>query len=210
MNEETERVLRLIKFKMAQDYLKRILRDDSISEEEYVRGNNYLADRFGVDPATGFDLPADTPVKKEKSIDERYNTYANLTEILKGDPGSPATTIITWLRSHKTFEFLCEWERKNNPKFNEAGYRELMASGNKTITPKLWCEKTNAIGILSRQGNKGGTYVHHMIAADFMMWRDPLFRFFMISTLAEKNEAEAVEPEERVRTITEIPPRTVE
>ena len=48
-----------------------------------------------------------------------------------------------------------------------------------------------------------------MIAADFMMWRSPHFRYFMISTLAEKNEAEAPEPEERVRTITEIPPRPV-
>ena len=39
---------------MAKDSLKRLLGDELISEEEYDKGIHFLADRFGVDPSTGF------------------------------------------------------------------------------------------------------------------------------------------------------------
>ena len=139
---------------------------------------------------------------KKKALDERYLTYENLTEMAKYEGGNATNTIITWLRSHKTFEFLREWEKMNNPAFNEDGYQELMASGNKTITPKVWCEKTNTIGILSRQGNGGGTYVHPIIALDFLMWQRPILRYFMLDSLADKKKSKEQPTENRRRNLS--------
>ena len=89
-----------------------------------------------------------------------------------------------------------------------------MVSGNKTITPKLWCEKTNAIGVLSRQGNGGGTYVHPIIALGFLMLQRPILRYFMLDSLADKKKSKEQpieKPQEEVfRTITKIPPKPVE
>ena len=84
----------------------------------------------------------------------------------------------------------------------------------KAIPPKVWCEKTNAIGILSRQGNGGGIYVHPVIALDFLMWQRPILRYFMLDSLADKKKPEehpTEEPqEESDRTITKIPSKPAE
>ena len=39
-----------------------------------------------------------------------------------------------------------------------------------TLTPKIWIDRTKAIGIVSRQGRGGGTYAHKEIAMHFMCW----------------------------------------
>ena len=187
MNTEADRTLRLIRFEAARQTIKKLLSAGELSESDYAEMEGFLSVRFGVNPDTGIER-SEAPAAQKQPVDERFLTYANLTEAAKLESDSPATAIVTWLRSHKTFEFLREWERANNPDFNEDGYQELMMSGNKTITPKLWCEKTNAIGIVSRQGNKGGTYAHHVIAADFMMWNSALFRYTMICTLADNKQ----------------------
>lgn len=40
----------------------------------------------------------------------------------------------------------------------------------KMITAKKWITQTNAVGIISKQGNNGGTLAHRDIALDFQMW----------------------------------------
>ena len=37
-----------------------------------------------------------------------------------------------------------------------------------TLTPKIWIQKTKSIGIVSRQGENGGTCAHKEIALQFM------------------------------------------
>lgn len=186
MNPEAEEMYRNIKFQLAKQTLKRLLDGEEISESEYQSGLKLLADKFGIDILTGFARSAESIEHAEKEARaERYHTYINLTESLKKEAASPATIIITWLRSHKTLYFLRQWETANNPKFNDAGFNELMASGKKTITPKIWCEKTNAIGIMSRQGHKGGIYAHRVIATDFYMWHNPQLRYYLIDTLVK-------------------------
>ena len=185
MNEKADFAYRRVNYEATKQTLGKLLSDGEIEEDEHTEMVKFVAKEFEIDPDTGLDLPATAPTKK-KPEDERFKSYLNLTNVLRNKKDSPATTIITWLRGHNTLEFLREWEHRNNPKFNEAGYKELMESGNKTITPKLWCEKTGAIGIISKQGNKGGTFVHPAIAVDFMMWNDPVMRYFMIMSLADK------------------------
>jgi len=210
MDQGFERARRRASFEIAHNYLKKLLSEGSLSEEEYVAAKNHLAEKSGVDPVTGLDLPAAPCTPRKKPRDERYLTYENLSELAKYESCNSANIIITWLRSHKTFEFLRQWEKMNNRGFSEEGYQALMASGNKTITPKVWCEKTNAIGILSRQGNGGGTYAHPAIALDFVMWQRPIIRYALLSSLADQKKPVQHPSEEQIPTVRVIPPKPVE
>lgn len=55
-----------------------------------------------------------------------------------------------------------------------------MKSGSFTMTPKQWIEQTSAIGLKSRQGKKGGTYAHPIIACEFLTWLSPEFKLRVI------------------------------
>ena len=107
--------------------------------------------------------------------------YISLTEIArKFDAENPSYLIQSWLRSRNTVELLAEWERNNNPAFNESAYHDLLVETKKpqfTLTPKKWIDMTNAIGITSKQGKGGGTMAHPLIACDFEMWNDSTFRY---------------------------------
>lgn len=109
------------------------------------------------------------------------NNYISLTEIARRfDAENPSYLIQSWLRSRNTVELLAEWERNNNPVFNESAYQELLAETKKpqfTLTPKKWIDMTNAIGITSKQGKGGGTMAHPIIVCDFEMWNDAEFRY---------------------------------
>ena len=39
-----------------------------------------------------------------------------------------------------------------------------------TLSPSKWIETTNAKGIISKQGNNGGTFAHKDIAFEFASW----------------------------------------
>ena len=121
--------------------------------------------------------------------------YISLTEIArKFDADNPSYLIQSWLRSRNTVQFLAEWERKNNPDFNEAAFQKLVVDSKTpqfTLTPKKWIDLTNAIGVTSKQGKGGGTMAHPFIACDFEMWNDAQFRyealgFFTSSRMATK------------------------
>ena len=68
--------------------------------------------------------------------------YISLTEIArKFDANNPSYLIQSWLRSRNTVEFLAEWERKNNPDFNEAAFQKLVVDAKTpqfTLKPKKW------------------------------------------------------------------------
>lgn len=118
--------------------------------------------------------------------------YISLTDIArKFDSESPSYLIQSWLRSRKTVEFLAEWERNNNPDFDEQSYRKLVKdvkSPQYTLSPKKWIDATHAMGITSKQGKGGGTMAHPFIACDFEMWNDSMFRFEVIKCFLCDNE----------------------
>ncbi|MEG2521226.1 MAG: KilA-N domain-containing protein, partial [Christensenellaceae bacterium] len=85
-------------------------------------------------------------------------------------------TIQSWLHSHTTTEFLRTWEKKVNPKFNEDGCNRLIETVHMTgttMTPTLWVNMTQAMGIVSTRGKGGGTVAHPEIAEAFRAWLFP-------------------------------------
>jgi len=48
------------------------------------------------------------------------------------------------------------------------------------MSPHRWIKETNAIGIISKSGNKGGTYAHPDIAFAFASWISPEFNLYLI------------------------------
>ncbi len=68
---------------------------------------------------------------------------------------------------------------------NEAGKNSFYMS------PQKWIKETNAIGIISKSGNNGGTYAHSDIAFEFASWLSPEFKLYLITEFErlKKNEA---------------------
>lgn len=54
------------------------------------------------------------------------------------------------------------------------------------LTVKIWKRFTNATGIISKQGNGGGTYAHRDIAIDFYIWAFPDKRYELIRMISGK------------------------
>ena len=110
--------------------------------------------------------------------------YISLTDIAKRfDSENPSYVIQSWLRSRNTIAFLGQWERENNPNFDEQAFQQLLVdvrSPAYTLTPARWIERVNAVGIISKRGKTGGTADHPFIACYFEMWNDVAFRYKMV------------------------------
>lgn len=110
--------------------------------------------------------------------------YISLTELARVENSeNPSYVIQAWLRNRNTIEFLRLWELENNPRFNKTECQNLivqMQTSSFTLTAKKWISKTNAVGIISKQGHNGGTLAHRDIALDFQMWLDPGVRYELI------------------------------
>lgn len=120
-------------------------------------------------------------VSQEK---EQAESYISLTEIARAhSEDAPGYVIQSWLRSGNTLAFLNLWEKEQNPDYSEAGYIELLEkkkAASFTLTPKLWIDRTKAIGIISKQGKSGGTFAHLMIACEFGSWVAPEFKMLLL------------------------------
>ena len=117
--------------------------------------------------------------------------YISLTDIAKRfDSENPSYVIQSWLRSRNTIAFLGQWERENNPSFDEQAFQQLLVdvrSPSYTLTPARWIEKVNSVGIISKRGKNGGTTAHPFIACDFAMWNDISFRYDVIRHFLKSN-----------------------
>ncbi len=131
----------------------------------------------------------------EKKV-EKYlhpsDNFISLTDIAKQyDAENPNYLIQSWLRSRNTVEFLAEWERQNNPLFNEEAFAQLLTNAKSpayTLTPTKWIEAVGAIGLSSKRGKGGGTMAHPFIACDFEMWNDMAVRYEVVHTYVGKNK----------------------
>lgn len=106
----------------------------------------------------------------------------SLTDMSRGfEEGSGL--IGKWITNKNTIEYLGIWEKINNSDFNylEFGVIEKQAGVNRFImSAGQWVERTNAKGILVRQGRYGGTFAHKDIAFQFAMWLSPEFQIYLI------------------------------
>ena len=126
---------------------------------------------------------------KERKLDDS-TFYVSLTDIAKmKDSKNPSYVIQGWLRDRNTLGFLYLWEREHNRNFYEMGYHKLkrnLSDPSFTLTAKIWKERTAATGIISKQGNGGGTFAHRDIAIDFYAWVFPEKRYELVKLIAGK------------------------
>lgn len=123
-------------------------------------------------------------------IDVRYkrinkDDYISLTDLARYvNPDEPKIPIQTWMRNKDVVSYLGLWEQLNNPNFKG---REFTTFENKSgansfyLSPEKWVNETNAIGIIVKRGNGGGTYAHRDIAFEFASWLSPEFKLYLVT-----------------------------
>lgn len=122
--------------------------------------------------------------------------YISLTDMVKAkdeDNNRSDMIIQNWMRNKDTVEFIGLWETINNPDFKSVefeGFKNSAGTNRFSLTPKMWIEKTNAIGIISKPGRYGGTYAHKDIAFNFGMWISPMFQLYIVKEYQRLKEIE--------------------
>ena len=121
--------------------------------------------------------------------------FISLTDLARyADEDDPRYPIQNWMRNKDVISYLGLWESIHNENFkgvefdtfkNEAGSNKFK------ISPQKWIKETNAIGIISKSGNNGGTYARSDIALEFASWLSPEFKLYVIQEFQrlKKNEA---------------------
>ena len=121
--------------------------------------------------------------------------FISLTDLARyADEDDPRYPIQNWMRNKDVISYLGLWESIHNEKFkgvefdtfkNEAGSNKFK------ISPQKWIKETNAIGMISKSGNNGGTYARSDIALEFASWLSPEFKLYVIQEFQrlKKNEA---------------------
>lgn len=127
------------------------------------------------------------------------NEYISLTDMARYvNPEEPKVPIQTWMRNKDVIGFLGLWESLNNPNFKGIEFTTFENTAGKNsfyLSPQKWIEKTNAIGIISKSGNNGGTYAHRDIAFEFASWLSPEFKLYLITEFERLKIAEQKELE---------------
>lgn len=120
--------------------------------------------------------------------------FISLTDIARNKNfEEPKDVVKNWMRSRATIEFIGLWEQLNNPDFKGVEFDSfLFAAGSNsfTLSPSKWIEATNAKGIISKQGNNGGTFAHKDIAFEFASWVGPEFKLYLIKEFQRLKEDE--------------------
>ena len=121
--------------------------------------------------------------------------YISLTDLARYvDAEEPRFPIQNWMRNKDVISYLGLWEIIHNQNFKRVEFDtfEKEAGSNKfKISPQKWIKETNAIGIISKSGNNGGTYAHTDIALEFASWLSPEFKLYVIQEFQrlKKNES---------------------
>lgn len=120
--------------------------------------------------------------------------FISLTDIARYKNAEfPADVIKNWIRTRNTLEFLGIWERINNPRFKLVefdGFIQGAGANSFVLSPQKWIDKTNALGLISRSGNGGGTFAHKDIAFEFASWVSAEFKFYLIKEFQRLKEEE--------------------
>jgi hypothetical protein len=133
----------------------------------------------------------DTPVSYYSRKEEDYISLSDMARYR--DAERVDYIIQNWMRNRNTIEFLGLWEQLNNPDFNSIefdGFRNQSGLNSFALTPKLWIEKTAAVGIVSKAGRYGGTYAHKDIAFEFASWLSVEFKLYLIKEFQRLKDEE--------------------
>jgi hypothetical protein len=127
------------------------------------------------------------------------NDYISLTDLARyANPAEPKIPIATWMRSKDVIAYLGLWEKLHNPNFKGHEFETFEnAAGRHSfyLSPQKWIEATNAIGIISKSGNNGGTFAHRDIAFEFASWLSPEFKLYLITEFQRLKSIEKQELE---------------
>jgi len=121
--------------------------------------------------------------------------YISLTDIARyKNHFEPKDVVKNWLRNRATIEFLGLWEKINNPRFKGVEFDSFLSqAGNNafTISPQRFIETTQAIGLISKSGQNGGTFAHKDIAFEFASWISAEFKLYLIKEFQRLKEEES-------------------
>lgn len=144
-------------------------------------------------------------------IKVNQSDYISLTSIARHkNPNEPKDIVKNWMRSKTTIEFLGLWERLHNPGFKGVEFDVFVreaGTNSFVLSPTKWIEATQAIGIISKQGNTGGTFAHKDIAFEFAAWLSAEFKLYLIMEFQRlKDEENSVQKQEwsLQRTLSKI------
>lgn len=116
---------------------------------------------------------------------DNINDFISLTDLARYKNSEfPKDVVKNWMRNRSTIEFLGLWEMLHNPSFKGVDFDTFVneaGSNSFVMTPQKWIESTNAVGIISRSGNGGGTFAHKDIAFEFASWLSPEFKLYVIT-----------------------------
>jgi hypothetical protein len=144
-------------------------------------------------------------------IQVNQTDFISLTNIARHkNPIEPKDIVKNWMRSKTTIEFLGLWEKLHNPDFKGVEFDSFIREAGSNafvLSPSKWIESTNAIGIISKQGNTGGTYAHKDIAFEFAAWLSAEFKLYLIMEFQRlKDEENSTKKQEWTlqRTLSKI------
>lgn len=126
----------------------------------------------------------------EKILD---SDYISLTDIAKINADEPAYVIQNWMKNNNTIRYLYLWEQIHNPRLNPIHLDDLLKTANdnrKIMSPKMWIETANAIGLRWKTGRGGGTLAHKDIAMNFCYWLSPEFQIYLIKEFQRLKDEE--------------------
>lgn len=132
---------------------------------------------------------------KIKVITIDNKEFISLTDLARyADEDDPRYPIQNWLRNKDVIAYLGLWEKLNNENFKGVefdAFKNEAGSNKFKISPQKWIKETNAIGIISKSGNNGGTYARSDIALEFASWLSPEFKLYVIQEFErlKRNEA---------------------
>ena len=87
------------------------------------------------------------------------------------------------MRNKDVITYLGLWEQLNNENFKGHEFETFENQAGKNsfyMSPQKWIKETNAVGIISKSGNNGGTYARSDIALEFASWLSPEFKLYLI------------------------------
>ena len=121
--------------------------------------------------------------------------FISLTDLARyANPDEPKIPIYAWMRNKDVIAYLGVWEQLNNENFKGHDFEtfgNLAGKNSFYMSPQKWIKETNAVGIISKSGNNGGTYARSDIALEFASWLSPEFKLYVIQEFErlKKNEA---------------------
>lgn len=120
--------------------------------------------------------------------------YICITDIAKQkNHDEPNVVVANWLRNRNTIEYLGMWESLYNENFKPLefeGFRQGAGLNAFTLAPSKWVNATNAVGLIVKAGNNGGTFAQRDIAFKFASWVSVEFELYLIKEFQRLKEEE--------------------